>query len=376
MLTQTNPSIDDLLGRSIASLDIPEDVRQIAVARYEAVAQSLEDRWQSGVIYPQGSFRLGTVVRPIHEDDEYDIDLVCRREKSKASTTQAALKAEVGTALQVFVASGPEGRPRLKEGKRCWTLDYPSDPFHLDSLPAIPDEDATPSGILLTDRALREWQHSDPIAYSEWFYAVMAEEFALRREILAKRMQVDDVPDWRVKTTLQRAVQALKRHRDIYFADRDDVAPVSIIITTLAGRAYSGPGDLFEVLLAITRQMPDLVEKRNGVYWIPNPVQRQENFADRWNGRPDRASAFFEWVHAAQRDIASIGDGVGIDGALRRIEKALGSDAMKGGGSALASDYRGARDSGSLKMDPKTGGLAAAASGVAVQRHTFHGESA
>jgi hypothetical protein len=41
--------------------------------------------------------------------------------------------------------------------------------FHLDVLPAIPNPDGGPSAILLTDRTLLRWQHSDPIAYGRWF---------------------------------------------------------------------------------------------------------------------------------------------------------------------------------------------------------------
>src|SRR4051794_7169569 len=140
MLTYANSTLDELLGSSIASLDIPEEVRQLAVKRYKAVARALESRWQSGVIYPQGSFRLGTAGLPVYGGGEDDIDLAGRRELGKGATTQVALKTEVGAALQSFVASGPEGTRRLKEGRRCWTLDYPNEPFHLDALPAIPDE--------------------------------------------------------------------------------------------------------------------------------------------------------------------------------------------------------------------------------------------
>jgi hypothetical protein len=376
MLADTSSKIDDLLGSSIASLDIPDGVRQLAVMRYEAIAESLENRWQSGVIYPQGSFRLGTAVRPVRNGSEYDIDLVCRRELARTSTTQIQLKREVGAALSAFVASGPEGAPTLSEGKRCWTLNYPNDPFHLDALPAIPDEEAPPDGILLTDRELKAWQRSNPIAYAYWFFAVMAEEFSERRGLLAAQTQVDDVPEWRVKTTLQRVVQALKRHRDIYFADRADVAPASIIITTLAGRAYSGPGDLFDVLVSITNGMPEFIEIRDGVYWVANPVQRQENFADRWLGQPERRTAFFEWIDVVQRDVASIGDAGVVDRILMRIAKSFGEDAAKGGGSAVGQDYRNARDRGDLQMAPRTGALGVASGGIAVRPHTFHGDAA
>jgi hypothetical protein len=171
-------------------------------------------------------------------------------------------------------------------------------------------------------------------------------------------------------------VQALKRHRDIYFADRSNVTPASIIITTLAGRAYSRSGDLFDALVSITDAMPGFVEIRNGVHWIANPVQPQENFADRWAGRPDRAAAFFEWAEAARRDFSSIGDDVGIDGVLMRIAESFGDDAARGAGSALGLDYRAARDRGDLKLAPVTGALAVGPSGIGVRRHTFHGESA
>ena len=45
---------------------------------------------------------------------------------------------------------GPKScRPR----RRCWTLGYPDHGFHLDVLPAIPDAELPPTGILLTDAA-------------------------------------------------------------------------------------------------------------------------------------------------------------------------------------------------------------------------------
>src|SRR5207302_958649 len=102
-----------------------------------------------GVVYPQGSIRLGTATRPITPGAEYDVDLVCRRDLTTWTTTQKALKADVGGGIAAYVATGPDGNPRQSEGKRCWTLDYPTEPFHMDTLPAIPDEKAQPNGILL-----------------------------------------------------------------------------------------------------------------------------------------------------------------------------------------------------------------------------------
>src|SRR4051794_12870143 len=346
LVTTRQPMLDRLVGEAIASLDIPDTVFERAVTRYEAAAAWLRHRWimsgVSGEIYPQGSFRLGTVVRPIHADGEYDMDLVCRRDLRKESITQALLKGEVGRDLGLYVASGPEGSPTLDEGKRCWTLDYPAEPFHMDFLPSIPDLDAPPDSLLITDRELRLWQHSNPVGFSQWFYAVMAHELRESRVILAKQMQVDveEVPEWKVKTTLQRAVQALKRHRDLYFAERDH-CPASIIITTLAGRAYRGGGDLYEVIVAISAEMADYVDLRDGVLWVENPVQPKENFADRWRAEPKRAEAFFEWIEAAHADVASIGDDTGgADRALNRIGKSFGEGAKTAAAAGLGNEIR------------------------------------
>jgi hypothetical protein len=52
--------------------------------------------------------------------------------------------------------------------------------------------------------------------------------------------QIESYPEeMRLKGILRRIVQIAKRHRDLYFIDDDQgLAPLSIIITTLASRAY------------------------------------------------------------------------------------------------------------------------------------------
>ena len=44
-----------------------------------------------------------------------------------------------------------------------------------------------------------------------------------------RKVSIEDVPEWRVKTPLQRSVQILKRHRDIYFQQKPEVRPVSVL---------------------------------------------------------------------------------------------------------------------------------------------------
>ncbi len=381
MLTaDPNRLLDELLSSSIAEFDVPLAVQERAIARYEALGSWLAGHWGAdpadGLIYPQGSIRLGTMVRPVTDGADYDVDLVCQRDIRKESTTQKELKADVGDGVAAFIASGPEGHPWRKEGKRCWTLDYPSEPFHMDVLPALPDLEALPNGILLTDREYRLWLPSNPVDYSTWFYERMAREFAEKRAhvAVAKQMEVEDVPDWYVKTTLQRAVQALKRHRDIHFEEEPETRPASIIITTLAARAYTGAGPLYEVLLEVVEKMPTQVEKRDGVWWVANPVQPKENFADRWRTKPGSADRFFSWMGQVQVDFAAVGAGRGLDRVVGNLAKSFGESPARRAGEKYGVELRDARVAGRLGMAAGTGTLAAATS-RSIPRHTFHGDA-
>lgn len=286
-------------------LDIPEDVMEEATARYEAVATWLGDEDSplaryAPELYPQGSFRLGTPIRPLAASDEFDIDLVCRLRIAKESTTQKDLKDLVGDRLK----ADAELKSIIEERRRCWQLHYPGR-FHLDVLPAIPNADMPGDSILLTDTDLARWQHSNPIGYADWFYDRMRTEVVQLRESLAKAASasVEEIPEWRVRTPLQRAIQLLKRHRNLRFAGDADDCPASIIITTLAARAYNHETDTFTALLNIARAVPRFIENRDGAWWVANPVHPAENFADKWNEKPARREAFLRWLTAVEADL-------------------------------------------------------------------------
>lgn len=371
--TQAN-TLDEMLQTGIASIDISADEYHLAESRYHEVADSLDEYWEEspddGSVYPQGSMRLGTVTRNIHRNDEIDIDLVALRLVGKGSTTQADLKSDVGYGLARFVASRPEGLPRLEEGKRCWTLIYPG--FHLDVLPALPDTEArSRTGLIITDTQVRNWQYSNPIGYADWFHARMKKEFDEALVVLSKRMDIDDVPRWEVKTTLQRAVQSLKRHRDIYFTDHLEDRPASVIITTLAAQAYRG-GSMYEVLADVTRRMPELVTYEGGRHLVVNPVQPKENFADRWAAQPHRAAQFFEWAEIAAVDFASLGSERGLDVVLTKMSSAFGERVAKAAAARPGMSVFQARRMGTLGMAAGTGALTTTGGGRRVRDHDFH----
>src|SRR6266403_1749487 len=336
MLIDEREKLAAILRTTADTLDIPDDVYEDATLKYEdiGVHLSAEDsdlRQYDPQIYPQGSFRLGTVIQPLDGSFGYDIDLVCQLSIAKESITQNDLKDRVGRRLRAR-----EDLARiLSPSRRCWVLDYLPDSgtprFHMDVLPTIPNVETPPTGILLTDTDLLHWQKSNPIAYADWFKERMAVVFREKKAALAETLMaaVEEVPDWQVKTPLQRSVQILKRHRDIYFRSQEEVRPISIILTTLAAHAYRNEADIFDALDGIVTGMPKYIENRNGKWWVENPVDKDENFADRWNEYPERRLAFLKWLEKAKADFTKLSTMDTVKGGLIELEESLGVETIE-----------------------------------------------
>lgn len=373
--TPRSRELSKLLASGAEWLDIPAHLYEEAVRQYIEICSWLHDppsglQVYSPDLYPQGSFRLGTVIRPILHEDQYDIDLVCVLLIAKAGLSKAELKKLVGDRLKQH----PEYRKILSEGKRCWTLNFPGK-FHMDILPAIPDADSAEDFLLITDQELHHWQSSAPRPFADWFYGRMQPVLLAEKRAYAMEAQasVEDVPDWRVKTPLQRAVQILKRHRDIYFRNDCDNCPASIIITTLAAHAYGNQADLDEALDVIVEGMPRYISQDDqGDFVILNPVNENENFADRWKGKPSRPRRFFEWLGAVRKDLTDLESVSGLDDIARRMEPAFGERLVKSAVAAYGDGLYKQRQGGYLKVAAGTGTIGAVGAST-VLPHTFFG---
>lgn len=327
-------SHDDILEEIAAALDIPPSLYEKAVARYQSIGAWL-DRPESELadyypaISPQGSFVLGTVTRPLTDKDEYDVDVVCRLHGTKAEFTQKSLKDAVGREVELYASAHNINEP-VEERRRCWTLHYAEGAkFHMDILPALPDAEryrlllemrgynglaqsaaTTETAIAITDNTspayelvTDDWPQSNPAGYAAWFRDRMIVQLTERRHTIAKAesANVEDIPDYRVKTPLQRAVQLLKRHRDCMYGD-DELKPISIIITTLSAHAYNEEPTIAEALQSILTHMDEFIAEKDGEAYIANPVNPAENFADKWAEDPRKRDTFDAWLAQARQD--------------------------------------------------------------------------
>ncbi len=332
-----------LIQAIAGSLDVPDSAYEDAANRYADIQNWLSDSKKSTVadyspaISPQGSFRLGTVVRPWKRDD-YDLDLTCNLTEGleKSGITQKSLKAMLGRDLENYRQERRITDP-LEEKHRCWRLYYQGDlDFHLDAVPSIPEEEkmrlelrnrmigfghdseladrVTQLAIAITDNRhprydslTTDWLISNPEGYALWFEYQMrqAHDFLAQRVRTERVESLDDLPSYKWRTPLQRCVQILKRHRDIMFEHDQDGKPISIIITTLAAQAYEGEDSVETALPGIIQRMRDYV--RESSPRIPNPVNPKEDFADKWGTPEGKAHGlerkFWAWLSQIEADL-------------------------------------------------------------------------
>ncbi len=322
-----------------SNLDITETQFNNLVTSYKAVGKYLEeDPFFTGyhpVITHQGSLRLGTIIQPIAEDGDLDVDLVCRLRGKKWNWTQKDIKDAVGARLKDHKTYSPMLAP---EGRRNWTIKYrdnaenPKERYHMDILPCVADDefegrltrmsseaynhsDIEKLSIRITDNKrpgydtsikTEDWLKSNPDGYALWF-ANRCKLDANKREALTE--SIIPINKKGSRSVLQKIVQILKRHRDCMFADSSDdkLAPISCIITTLAAKAYRGESDLFEGLVNVASSMELYITKdKDGNDAVWNPVNKEENFADKWPSHPERRRAFYDWLRQVKEDMTSL----------------------------------------------------------------------
>ena len=368
------------------NLQVPPRHHESAERSYQSVGDWL-GRAESSLqhhqpqIYAQGSFPLGTVIRPVTSKNEYDVDVVCQLNAlSTMDCSQEALKRAVGKELTAYAKFySMQNAPKNK--RRCWTLNYAGEAqFHMDILPAVPNESFTRSilmkagadfqdagmktAIAITDQkspgyqqVMPDWPVSNPKGYLSWFQSRMGMPIGKMRASFA----AEPLPNHRARTPLQLAIQILKRHRDLMFEDisdenenvNPDDKPISIILTTLAAHAYCQETTISGALGGILDRMANYIERRLNDVWIANPSYPLENFADRWRENPCLQKEFYRWLERAQQDYKKV---------ACAINKSAAENALQGRFDKPSSDN-------STLIDLRTANEKVAAKAGIIQRH-------
>lgn len=318
------------VDRLVEALEIPETYYEQAIERAKSISSWLT-RPESMVlgyrptVFPQGSFRLGTVVRPISKMDEYDLDLVCQLSSlSKETVSQERLKQLVGFELKAYAAAYRISKP-VVESKRCWRLEYSDNiGFHIDCLPCVPEDcqtvrqlviqgvgpDYAQFAVAITCTEHRgysiicsDWPSSSPAGFAKWFEHRIGKPGDEARNRLLREHRfssIDEIPSYALRSPLQRSIQLMKRHRDVMFSGDLDLRPISMIISAVAGQAYQGEPDVWEATIGILERIPNFI--RGSIPRVPNPVNLKEDFADKWQSNPALERNWHLWRAKALRD--------------------------------------------------------------------------
>lgn len=378
--------IAGILDRICQELELPESKFKLARDRYEAVGAWLvagENPLLRGIeIYLQGSASIGTTVNPLAKL-EHDIDLVSHNSKLSVDIPPILLKKAIGDRLK----QNGHYEHILEEKSRCWRLPYANE-FHLDITPSILNPNCRSGGELVPEKRSPFWNPTNPRGFRALFEqrAELQPRLSLMKMEFAEiRAQIEALPDPAYfKGILRRCVQLLKRHRDLWFAERESAfAPISVLLTTLAARSYEHCvrqytyDTEFDVFLDVLRFMPHFIETQavdgQTEYYIWNETTLGENFAEKWNNETGLAGAFYAWQRAALADFEVLAELAGQDEIYKHLEPTLGDRPVSAALAATTRSISSARRAGDLSIASGVGLVAGKSSGIRIAGNTFFG---
>jgi hypothetical protein len=372
----SRPIMDELLQRIGNELQLPQIKREKASQTYNAIFNFLdsdEDLFQGNDIdvFPQGSYKIGTTVKPL-SGEEYDLDIVLKiKQKWHSDFSPNVLLNK----LYKKFRDSDRYADMVEKKRRCVRIKYAGD-FHMDILPAYPIENIESEKLQVPDKQLNNWVPSAPRLYAKWF-----EDRCIRLKIIEVAQQEPlphDLP-FEVKPTLKRSVQLIKRHRDVYFSTKNDEAPKSIVLTTLAGMHYQDKGSLFDDMGHILDSILSNVCSLQSPPAVFNPIENGENFAESWKANSAEFRAFKEFVSDFANRWKTLSSIRGLNNISKHLEEMFGETVTKEALTKYSEDIQALREAERLTMGNATGNLSSVGdselNSTTVRKNTFFGES-
>jgi len=366
------PVLDALLTLICEQLQISDTQQRQAEVRYEAIGRVLEMPRSplaphGPSLYPQGSLRIGTTVKPLGRK-EFDLDIVC---EVKADLRLIPDPPVLINSIATYLNGLPAYVGSVRRKNRCVRVRF-ADQFHMDVLPACPDPRNGGTHLLVPDRESGGWKPSNPKGYAAWFES--RSEFV--RKLLAERAEpIPPKEPVEIKPTLKLATQLMKRWRDVRFADLRELAPISIVLTTLAGTHCGGHASLAVALLNILEGIVAHIPPQ-GRLIVLNPVNPEEDLSERWSQDPEAYASFVSGIRSFLQGVQKLFMQRPLDGLCKELGKLFGEDVSKFVVKLHAEALERNRTNNDLHVRKHSGvlvGAGGAATVVPVRPHTFYG---
>jgi hypothetical protein len=245
--------------------------REFLQNSWGALAEHLKASLRAKHGYPistwlQGSYKYGTLIKPVHPGEEYDVDLGVYFEWGKGEDiepTADQLRRWVQQELVDYRSQCADIRSVVEPPKeRCSRAEYRNQ-FHIDTPVYHLNCDTDERRLACLTKG---WEASDPKAFYKWFRDALTGD---------EREQV------------RRLIRYLKAWAALSFDDIPDSRPSSIFITVLVTEAYSDIGLALlydfaddDALISVIRTMHGRLNRNRSVQ---NPATEAEEDLNRMN---------------------------------------------------------------------------------------------
>ena len=201
---------------------------------------------------PQGSCALGTIIKPVDSNKEYDADILITVEYDEIKTPKDYIKD-----LYQCLKSSSRYAEKTHRQTRCVSLEYKGD-FHLDIVPCVVDKN---NQIYICNYKNDLFEETDGTGYRDWFNE--------RNSI--------------TNGNLKRVTRLLKYLRD----HKKNFTAKSILLTTLIGNTVFSNDEGFEnlpsALKTVSNRINSRLQDNIKMPEISNPVLPQERLDRHWD---------------------------------------------------------------------------------------------
>lgn len=345
----------------------------LAEQRYNTIADTIQNDstfYNTELrMYPQGSFRLKTTVKPL-AGNEFDLDFVVELPRMAPMTPR-----QLYDHIYRILSTDGVHNEMIEKKSRCIRVCYAND-FHIDIMPGKSINRAI-NEIIVPDRELKGWyHHSNPIGFAEWFEKQAKSNI---RTILFEQRKTqfgaEPITDQEIATHLEplrRAVQLIKRYRDIYCNTHNSQPVRSIIICTLMGyisSAYSSEiGIISDFCALVNNKIKAAGDKP---FEVKNPVV-DEVLSEKWVEDERAYVQFVGMMEELTKDVEKLKNSLTSVEIGFQVKKMFGENITNEVIKETAQPISAARTGGSLTVD-SSGTLGTKAEGVTVKKNTFYG---
>jgi Second Messenger Oligonucleotide or Dinucleotide Synthetase domain len=361
---------DSILEGICRKLQLSKTQHDLAVSHYHSAGD-----WLNGAgsklnhfqpyIYSQGSLPMGTTNKPLTQD-EYDLDAVCELNINWLDVDPDLLAKAVAERLEEH----GDYKKRIKLKPRCVRLTYAHD-FHLDIVPACKNAELGEGQIRLPD-GRGGWKDSNSRQFIKWFgeranlYRNKARATCDFAEPVPAQQSLEE------KSPLQCAVQLIKRSRDIFFRKNSELAPASIVLSTLCAQVYQGEESVFDTVTICLAAIAKLIEKSLPYRLVVmNPANKaEEDLGEKWDDL-EAYKEFATWIFNFQLSWNEFKNMQGIPKSSNILKQLFGEQPTQAVIAEFAESLNQSRENGILRMKPT--GLLTTQAGIVLPKNTFYG---